>query len=249
MVQEKESKEISAWFNVLNAAMKIPGAKVDRTKFLQKELKKYCTKEQLEKAISEGTGRAEISINILDKVSKGSIAFHTTTVSSASALAGLPGGWFMTGTIPADIAQYYYHVIVISQKLAYIYGWTELDGDASDDFLTILTLFIGVMSGAKAANEAVKQISKLLSKEVAKRLPKTALTKLGLFQIARQIAKWLGVKLTKAGFSKIISKAIPVVGAFISGGITLFTFKPMAKRLKSELKNDFITVLTISDNK
>jgi len=36
-----------------------------------------------------------------------------------STLVGLPGGWWIAGTIPADLAQYYQNVIQMAQKLAY----------------------------------------------------------------------------------------------------------------------------------
>ncbi len=34
---------------------------------------------------------------------------------------------------------------------------------------------------------------------------------------------------------KGVSKAIPVIGAVVSGGLTLATYRPMAKRLKNHL--------------
>ncbi|GHV89122.1 hypothetical protein AGMMS50267_14820 [Spirochaetia bacterium] len=237
---ENEGKEVTAWFNVLNAAMKIPGAKVNRTHFLEKEFGRFYENSDLQNIIQIGTQRAGVDIKRMDRIADGVIKYHTLLVTSISAVAGLPGGWWMAGTIPADLTQYYYHVIVIAQKIAYIYGWPEFDGDASDDFLLTLTIFIGVMSGAKAANEAIEIISKLLAKEIVKRLPKMALTKLGIFQIAKQIAKWLGVKLTKDIFAKGVGKAVPIAGSVISGGITLATFLPMAKRLKKKLKEELL---------
>ncbi|MET7792138.1 hypothetical protein ABZS93_37275, partial [Streptomyces sp900116325] len=36
-------------------------------------------------------------------------------------------------------------------------------------------------------------------------------------------------------FAKSVSKAIPLVGAAVSGGLTFATFRPMSKRLKAHL--------------
>ncbi|CAL9367039.1 hypothetical protein [Streptomyces sp. enrichment culture] len=49
------------------------------------------------------------------------------------------------------------------------------------------------------------------------------------------VAKYLGVKMTTQSFAKGVSKAIPVIGAVVSGGLTLSTYLPMAKRLKKHL--------------
>ena len=45
----------------------------------------------------------------------------------------------------------------------------------------------------------------------------------------------IGIKLTKDGFARGISKVIPLIGAPISAGLTYWTFKPMAGRLKRSL--------------
>ena len=51
----------------------------------------------------------------------------------------------------------------------------------------------------------------------------------------KKVATLLGVKMTKDVFAKGVSKAVPVLGAVVSGGLTLATFKPMAQKLKKYL--------------
>lgn len=60
-------------------------------------------------------------------------------------------------------------------------------------------------------------------------------TKYAVYNVAKQVAKWIGIKLTKDGFAKSVSKIIPLIGAPISAGVTYWTFKPMANRLKKHL--------------
>jgi uncharacterized membrane protein len=235
---EVTKSDTKVWYGILNSVLAIPGARINRSDFLKNNFSKYCTPEQIKLAIENGTLNAKIDIKILDKVADSSIKFHTITATGTSAVAGAPGGFAMLGTIPADLIQYYYHVIIVSQKLAYTYGYPELDGDADDDFLSMLTLFMGVMSGAKAANLALAKLTNELSKEVVKRLPKMALTKYGIYQVSKQVAKWFGVSLTKNTFSRGVSKIIPGISALLSGGITLATFLPMAKRLKKNLREN-----------
>jgi uncharacterized membrane protein len=234
-VKEKESSGV--WYGILDAALKLPGAKVDRNDFLTKGLK-GCNSEDIAKILELGPRKAGISLDVVDKAADKEIQEHTTIVTGTSFLAGLPGGLAMAGTIPADLVQYYWHVIVIAQKLAYIYGWPDLQSEDNEDFLSMLTILIGIMSGAKEASEVFKPLSESLSKEAAvKKLPKIMLTKAGVPQIAKQVAIRLGANLAKQGLTKGITKIIPLLGGAISGAVTIATFLPMANTLKDALKN------------
>ena len=146
----------------------------------------------------------------------------------------------MAATIPADLAQYYYHVFVLSQKMAYLYGFPDLtdeNGALTEEAKNVMTLFAGAMMGVGIANEAIQELVKNLSKEIVKRLPKYALTKTVIYPIVKQVAKWIGIKLTKDSFAKGLGKFVPILGGVISGGLTYVTFRPGAKKLKNTLHN------------
>lgn len=231
-----EVKAITVWNNVLKAALKIPGARVNRNDFLKKELSKHYNDSVVNEVLRNGYRNVSIETKVLNRIADSTIAFHTGMATSISFATGLPGGWWMAATIPADLSQFYFHVIVVAQKLAYLYGWPAFDEEEpSDEFLAILTLFIGVMSGTQAAVSAVGKLAEAFAGQIVKRLPQKALTKYGIYNIAKQIAKWLGISLTKTSFAKGLSKMIPVLGGLISGGLTVATFLPMSKRLKNYL--------------
>ena len=233
--------EITLWNKILKGAMELPLVKVDRTTFLKKELVLYCKPEELEMAVSTSPIQF-VDKKVINKIANGCIKFHLTTVTATSALAGLPGGWWMTGTIPTDIAQFYGHALCLSQKLMYLYGWPDLtneNGNLDDETAQILTLFVGVMMGEALANQALITIEKELSKQVLKRLPRMALTKYGIYNVIKQVGKWLGIKITRERVANAASKAVPVIGAPISGTMTYWTFKPMAKRLKKHLEESW----------
>lgn len=235
-MSESSSSNVAVWNKVLATAMAIPGVKVERQSFLTEKLMPYCSQEQIMNAIN-GNPTINIDKKILDHIADAVISRHTTAVSSLSFIAGLPGGWTMAASIPADIAQYYWHTLVLSQKLAYIYGWPDLlneHGELTDDAVNLLTIFIGVMSGVAAANEGINAAARALSKQIVKRLPQKALTKTVIYPIAKKVAAWFGVKLTKDSFAKGLSKVVPIVGGVISGVLTLFTFRPGARRLKEK---------------
>jgi hypothetical protein len=234
-----ESNE-NGWYSILTTVMKIPGVKIDRRNFLAKEFSRYCEDDEIEILLGEGTGKAGISRKIMDKVADGVIGFHGTTVVGTSFISGLPGGIALLGTIPADLAQYYFHTLQVAQKLAYVYGYPDLDEGASDNFITMITLFVGVMSGVEAASSGIKMVSKMFAQAMVKKLSSMALTKTTIYPMVKQIAKMLGIKLTKQIFAKGVGKVIPIVGGFISGGLTAAVFLPSAYKLKNTLREDII---------
>lgn len=226
---------------IIKASLKLPVVQIDRESFLRKELSPYYEEETIQKVLKSGT-KGIVDKKIVDKIAKGCINYETSVVCSVSALAGLPGGWAMAGAIPADIAQFYAHVMALTQKILYIYGWPDLtdeNGNVNDDTAQIMILFIGLMMGAQGAEAAIKTLLKAFSEQVEKRIAKVALAKYGIYQVAKQVCKWIGIKLTRDGFAKALGKIIPIIGAPISAGVTYFTFKPMADKLLKEMNKEW----------
>jgi hypothetical protein len=240
MSGNKLSKDAGSNFTqALDAASRLPGVRIDRVAYLRSALKRYCTQEQIERAIAESPAAAGIPLKVITEAANNSITFETSKVTGISALAGIPGGFAIAGSVPADLAQYMGHILRISQKLAYIYSWPDLfdeDGDEIDEATqSMLILFVGVMFGVQVAQSGVAKVAGLVAANVATRLPQQALTKGVLYPIVKQVAKHLGVTMSKSLFASSIAKAIPVVGAVVSGGLTLGTFLPMSKRLQKHL--------------
>ncbi len=233
-------KGIEIWNKLLKASLSLPNSKINRAVFLRKELNKRVLLEQVELAISKSPAKAKINGKIIDDIAQSCISWQTVQVSMISFAAGLPGGWWMAGTIPTDLAQFYWHTIQLIQKLIYLYGWPELfdeiENDVDDETLLKITIFVGVMFGASAAAKVVSELAEKLSLEASIRLPRKALTKYGIYNLAKQISKWIGVRLTKTTFSEAISKLVPILGGIVSGGISYFSMKKMGKRLQRHLR-------------
>jgi hypothetical protein len=229
----------SKFSQVLDAAAKLPGVRINRASYLRTALKRHCTEEQIERAVAERPAAAGIPLKLLNEIANTSISYETSKVTGLSALAGIPGGFAMIGTVPADLAQYMGHMLRISQKLAYIYGWPDLfaeDGDELDEATeSMLILFVGVMFGVQIAQSGVTKVAAMIAANVAKKLPQQALTKGVLYPVVKKVAGYLGVNMTKKLFAGGLAKAIPVLGAVLSGGLTLGTFLPMSKRLQKHL--------------
>lgn len=239
--------ELVSWDKVMNAALSMPMVKVDRTAFLTKEFSMYDNADQLRDKRPIDLFDAEA----IERAARGVINSHLTTATVTSTAAGIPGGLAMAATMPADIAQYYWHVLVVAQKLGYLYGWPDLldeKGQITEGTRNVLTLFVGVMFGAQAASKLVGEIAKRVSLQAAKRLPQQALTKTIYYPVVKQVAKWIGVKMTKDTFGRSVGKAIPILGGVLSGAITAFSFKPMAEKLQKHLREEMPMMRSLNEN-
>lgn len=148
----------------------------------------------------------------------------------------------MLATIPADLTQYFYHSVVVSQKLAYIYGWPPLieiqeSGEIDEETKLTLMLFIGVMFGAQMAQEGLTKLSVAIASQLTKTLPRAPLTKYAVYQLAKQVAKWVGVKITKKKFAEWVGRAIPLVGGLVAGSLTWYLFSKGAGQLADHLES------------
>jgi len=222
---------------IVKASMKLPVVTVSRTPFLRKELAPYYDEETINKVIEKGP-RGIVDKKIIDRIANSCIKYQTTAVCAVSALAGLPGGWAMAGAIPADIAQFYGNAIALTEKLLYLYGWPDImddNGQVNDATSQVMILWLGVMMGAQGAEGAVRTVLKAISDSLGKRLANVALTRTAIYQLAKKICQWIGIRLTRDGFVKGAGKVIPLIGAPISAGVTYFTFNPMCRKLKKEL--------------
>lgn len=236
---------------VLNSASQLPLVKIDREIFLRKELSLHCSVDVVEIAIAQSPAVANIPLGTINTIAKRCIDYETNKVTTISFASGLPGGVAMLATIPADLVQYTAHQLRIAQKLAYLYGWGELfSAEGMDDGTkTVMTLFIGVMFGVNGAAKAINTIAQSAATRTAKALAYKSLTKGTIYPMVKQVAKVLGVRMTKQIFAKGVSKVIPVVGGVASGGLTYATFKPMSKRLQNHLQQlPFATGICPSDN-
>lgn len=231
---------IEIWNQVLRKALSIPGAHISRATYLRKELSKHFSEDVVQKAIETTPAKAGIPAAAIRSIAQSSINWHRTGVTATSFVVGIPGGWWLVGTIPGDLTQFFWHVAVILQKLAYLHGWPDLTEEGvepDDETLLMFTIFIGVMFGSGTAAKVLGELAERVGAQVLKRLPQQALTKWGIYNLAKQVAKWIGVRLTKQGFSRFISKAIPVVSGVISGTIAWVSFSVMSKRLRKHLES------------
>lgn len=222
--------------NVLSTAITIPGVKVNRRQFLAEAFAKENV--VIQDVLDLGPVEAGCSREMLKKMASSLILNRTSYSSLASFAAGLPGGFAMAVSIPADVLQFFGMTLRLAQELTYLYGGKDLWEDGQVDSAAVkneLVMYCGVMFGVTGASAGVRLLSAQIAKTTMKKLPQKALTKTMWYPIVKQIGKAIGIRVTKNSVAKGISKAIPVVGGVISGGLNFASMLPMGNRLAQTL--------------
>ena len=219
---------------VLAVAVKAPMVKIDRAEFLKNNFSREVEPKMVDKIVQTSPIKAGVSEHILKKIARECIKYETYKVSALSFGTGFGG---LIG-IPADLAQYLVHVLRISQKLAYIYGYPSMisiDGGMDDATKNIILLFIGMMYGVKGTEEVIANLSVTLAEQIAKNISREALTKTAWYPLLKEICKQVGIKVTKDTLGKAATKVFPVIGGVVSAGISYHGFGKGAKRLHKTL--------------
>lgn len=232
-----ESKNSLSLVDIISTAIQIPGVKTDRSSFLREQFKGE-NRELIENIVAVGPVQAGCTRKQLQQMSRKLIQTSTRTSTAASFVAGLPGGLAIAATLPADMLQFYGIALRLAQELSYLYGEPDLWSGAqvdNDKIRDQLVLYCGVMLGASGAVQTVRVLTSAIAKQALKKIPQKALTKTFYYPIVKSIAKAFSVKMTKGLFAKGISKAVPLVGGIVSGGLTFATMNPMGNRLAEAL--------------
>lgn len=222
---------------VLALAVELPGVKIEREEFLQKYFSSRFDREIVARIVQTSPIRARVNESVLYEIARECINYEKKKVSALSFATG--SGGFVG--IPADLAQYMAHVLRISQKLAYIYGYPEIrsiEGSMDEKTQKIILLFIGVMYGVSGANKVIAEISKSLAGKVGKDILRAALTNTAWYPLLKQCCKQVGIKVTKDALSKIPTKVVPGIGGVVSAGFSYYCFGKGAERLHETLRKN-----------
>ena len=225
----------------LKKVVRIPGVRINRDEFLRQELLKLGTNDDvIRRALDSNPAAAGVTLAELDKLADEAISYETNKSAALSFAAGIPGGFAMLGTIPADITQYYVHALRIMQKLAYLYGWRGLlgeGGEADDDTISLLALFFGVMLGVGGAAQSLTAFARVAAKTAYQnQAAKRALMSIGWYPVVKYSLRIIGINITKNSLAKGFSKIVPVIGGFVSSGLTFMALQSQSSLLKEHLR-------------
>lgn len=226
--------------DIISKALALPVVRVDRRTFLSK-LFPRATEVELMSILRDGP-QTVYTLEQLTKAARRVVMRDAEKTSAISFAAGLPSNLVVaSGTGTTDLIQYYGFALRMAQKVAYIYGQENLfteEGTLSEDGKRDVMIYLGVMLGVASANSALMFISRGLGNTLSKKFMTTAVTRSTTwFPLLKKIASYIGVSVTKKSASAVISKSLPVIGGFVSGGLTLITFRPMGNRLIKAFEN------------
>lgn len=227
--------------NILLPLLSMPMVKVNREEFLVKTFKK-CPQNKLNLLISEGPVKSGIySQKELKKIAESLSSKRKLQTTTASFVAGLPGGVAAAATIPADTLQFFAVSLRLAQELSYLYGRDDFwkDSQITDKAKTELLLYLGTMFGVGGAASTMRYIAKPMGEKIAKNIMQKSLNKTVWYPILKKLGSYIGVKVTKDSVSKSVAKVVPIVGGVIAGSMSYFTMGAMIDRLIVELDKSF----------
>lgn len=215
---------------------KLPIVRVNREEFLKKQFKdsKYLDR------ILENGPQSVYTLESLRKKADKIISSSTISTSLTSFAAGLPSNpAIMVAAGGADVVQYFGFALNMAQQLAYLFGDDDLfssDVDQLSEQTQIrIVVYLSAMLGVSGSAALVMSVSKMASVNVGKKVAATALTKTAWYPILKKFLSAIGIKITKQTVGRVVTKAVPVIGGAVSGGITYITFRPMGKRFADML--------------
>ena len=236
---------------LIGTITKFPAIRVDREDFLRKQ---FAKSPYIEQIISNGP-QSVYTVESLQKKAGKVIKSSTSKTSLVSFASGLPSNpTIMLAAGGADAVQYFGFAINMAQQIAYLFGEDELfDGGSeqvSEEAKGRIIAYLGVMFSVSGAPSLIARTSKIAGKNLGKKVAAQALTKTAWYPLLKKVGAAIGLKITKKTVEKVITKAVPVVGGVISGGITYLTFKPMGNRLADvlvkNLKGEFADQLELN---
>jgi hypothetical protein avisC_11410 len=76
----------------------------------------------------------------------------------------------------------------------------------------------------------------IVAPAIEKRVARKALMKGTWYPVVKKSLKVIGISVTKQGFTKTMSKILPLIGGVISGGMTFVSLQTQANRLRQHLR-------------
>ena len=244
----KESEVLENLKNSLTAekillkALKAPGVRINRARFLRKELRLFFAEEEVSRAIRLNPAKAGIPKEKINGIAQGIINRESNEVTGFSVLASLPASALpaaIAAAVTAEVVASFAHILIVVQKLAYLYGFDdfglgkdEIDPESLDQIMVFLGVMFSIRGSGPALEEVAGTVAKKTAKHTAKKLVKRALKIPGAGNIIARI----GIRLTGQMVADAAATALPVVGGVASGVLMYTLFKPRCMKLKRKRK-------------
>lgn len=188
-----------------------------------------------------------VDIEKLDRAAKSFLSSQKKKAASTSAALSIPGGPISILTIIADIEETIRRFFLVVQEIGYTYGIIpspyieDIDLTDPDSYFSEVqeAILKGVLVGfgEVTAKELVVSILRKLAEKEAKEILKKKISENLIMEMAKKMAKIIGVKITKKQTSKFILRTIPVISAGISGAISYKVMEDFGNNVIREFRN------------
>lgn len=233
----KEGSVTTIAKSFLRGVTRIQGAHVSRESFLRSELRGRDYSTEVEAALASSPEEAGVPASVLDEIANDVIDSETKRASAISFGTGIPGGFAILASVPADITQFYVHAYRIMQKLSYLYGWPSTEKYDDEDVIQQIAQFLGVMLDVKGAQSSLNGFVQTLAMPASERSSQTGIrARVSQARTAREVFKKVGSQVARRNVARQVTKVVPIIGGVVSGGLTFVTLKSQAKRLKEALQ-------------
>lgn len=233
----KEGSVTTIAKSFLRGVTRIKGAHVSRESFLRSELRGRDYSTEVEAALASSPEEAGVPASVLDEIANDVIDSETKRASAISFGTGIPGGFAILASVPADITQFYVHAYRIMQKLSYLYGWPSTEKYDDEDVIQQIAQFLGVMLDVKGAQSSLNGFVQTLAMPASARSSQTGIrARVSQARTAREVFKKVGSQVARRNVARQVTKVVPIIGGVVSGGLTFVTLKSQAKRLKEALQ-------------
>ncbi|WP_394262752.1 hypothetical protein [Trueperella sp.] len=233
----KEGSVTTIAKSFLRGVTRIKGAHVSRESFLRSELRGRDYSTEVEAALASSPEEAGVPASVLDEIANDVIDSETKRASAISFGTGIPGGFAILASVPADITQFYVHAYRIMQKLSYLYGWPSTEKYDDEDVIQQIAQFLGVMLDVKGAQSSLNGFVQTLAMPASERSSQTGIrARVSQARTAREVFKKVGSQVARRNVARQVTKVVPIIGGVVSGGLTFVTLKSQAKRLKEALQ-------------
>lgn len=154
------------------------------------------------------------------------IGSHKRWAASVGFATGAPGGLVgLFGGTAVDLEEYLRRLFLLAQEVGQVYGlipnpFTESIDDSMDNYFEsakeeiLKAMLIGLGTGV--VTMGVVQIAKLIAEKEANEIVKKKISEKVITKMAMELAKLLGIRLTKKGLAQIVGKSIPIVGGGVN---------------------------------
>ncbi|MBO4804704.1 MAG: hypothetical protein IK005_09370 [Paludibacteraceae bacterium] len=230
---------ISVWDSIMKATLLLPFAKIDKNTYLNTVLKRHLSPEDVKRALETAPTKV-MGVKNISKLAQKEARKNVWYATLLSFITAIPTNWLMWPAIIIDLLQFQIHVFLISQKLLFLYGKYDIEKESqvNEKANRLMLIVSTIMIGKQKLSRVAKSAAGMVGKQIVERYGTRLLSKFIIFNTLRQIAKWMGISLTKTMLIEGINMLIPIICAAISALVSYALISPMAKKLQSHLKQE-----------